>query len=134
MISDTRRVDNVETAMAVCIPELLKTLLRFGREFFVSIAGFSEESRKSCHRSKRVDPKGINLHRLASSRCDDPVADFCVHPRELHTGTSGIEKPVGRIDTDVVARSRNVRIDHAGKNGEKFLQCRGILSRRETLP
>src|SRR5258708_13103983 len=98
--------------MAVCIPELLKTLLRFGREFFVSIDGFSEESRKSCHRSKRVDPKGINLHRLASSRCDDPVADFCVHPRELHTGTSAIENPVAPNHPDVVPPPSNFRSNH----------------------
>src|SRR5260370_40903092 len=120
MVFKDRRIDDVEAAMAFCIPELLKTVLGFSSEFFISSAGFSEVSRKSGHRSERVDPEGIDLHGLAGTRCDDPVADFCIHPRELHTWPPGIQKPIGRIDTDVVARARDVRIDHAGKNREKI--------------
>ena len=52
----------------------------------------------------------------------------------MNAGYTGVEKPVGWIDTDVVARARNVRIDHAGENREKFLQRHGIVGRSEILP
>src|SRR5260370_38743712 len=39
---DARRIDDVEAVMAVRVPESLKTLLCFGREFFVRLAWFRE--------------------------------------------------------------------------------------------
>src|SRR5207302_4559382 len=62
IISDARRIDDVEAAITLGVPESLKVFPCFGREFFVSIAGPSEQPRKSGHRFERVDPQRGNLH------------------------------------------------------------------------
>src|SRR5882762_10127760 len=37
IVSDARRIDNVEAAVAARVPESLKAFLRFGHKFFVSL-------------------------------------------------------------------------------------------------
>ena len=90
--------------------------------------------RKSRHRFERANPQCVDFDGLPGAGRHYPVADFCVHPRELNARTAGVKKSIGGIDMDVVASARDVRLDHAGENRKKFLQRRGILGCRNILP
>ena len=85
------------------------------------------------HGFERVDPQRVDLHGLPRARGNDPVADFGVHPGELHAGAAGKEQTVGGIGMNVVARALHVGINNPGENWKKFLQRRGVLRGREIL-
>jgi len=56
IISNSWRIDHVEAAIALRVPEFLKILLCLGREFLVSLAWFREQAGKSANGFERVDP------------------------------------------------------------------------------
>src|SRR5690349_4651874 len=57
---------------------------------------------------ERVEPQGLDFHRLADARRDHPVADLDVHPRQRHTRRSRGEQPIA-VEPDTVARATGVR-------------------------
>jgi len=61
--------------------------------------------------AQRVVPEGIDLHRFAAPRCDHPIADLGVHPRELESGRALAQQAVVPIDADAEARAGEVALD-----------------------
>src|SRR3954462_4088567 len=94
-------VDNVEQHSTLFVPKA--RLERGPRDF--GPAQVARVTLAGCH--QRMHPKRLNLNRLADSRRHDPLADFGVHPSELHTGPAAREQAIG-ITADAVARAARV--------------------------
>src|SRR5213593_308975 len=81
-------IDNVRQITGVLVPEF----------FFESIAAFIEERLptrgKFRANGKRVQPEGLNFHRLANTRCDLSAIHARVHPGELLALFAGREQTV----------------------------------------
>ena len=88
-------------------------MLRQGRHSIEALApDFIAKARGEIfHDAQRVVPQRLNLHRLADARRHYPVADFGVHPGELHARFAGSQQPVAFFHVDAVARSLHVPLD-----------------------
>ena len=62
-------------------------------------------------------PQRVDLHRLADSWGDDPIAELRVHPGELHARLAGVQQPVRGIDVNRVTRATLVPGDDIGQTG-----------------
>src|SRR5271155_2366430 len=60
--------------------------------------------RQPFHHAQGVVPERLNLHRFAAAGRYHPIANFGVHPGELHTVRARAEQSV-RIHVDAVARA-----------------------------
>src|SRR4029077_3023537 len=113
-------IDYIEAALALLVPIARETFLHALSECFIFVCPFSQFRREPRHRMKGVEPQRVDLHRLAYTRCNRAIANFCVHPRNLASGLSCAKQPVGRIHVNAITRSAHVPIDGGGKYLENF--------------
>src|SRR5215469_14772456 len=80
---------------------------------------------KVFHNANCVVPERLNFHRLPMSRRDDPVADPCVHPGQLHARLAEIEQ-AGCVQLYSIAGAANMPVDDVSENWVKLLlnECR----------
>jgi hypothetical protein len=112
----TRNIDHIEAAVSFRVPEFLEAVLGLCREALVGIRGLIEKARKLRHCFESVDPKRVDFDRLSGAGRDDPIANLDVHPSELNTRAAGVQKTIGAIDLNVVARAGDMRVDDGDEN------------------
>src|SRR5690606_21504223 len=83
----------------------------------------------ACEQPLRVIPERIDLYGLSPTRCDDPVVDLCVHPRELVADLALSEQPILGIDTDPEARAVHVMRHDVAQYREQPLERIGVATR-----
>src|SRR5690606_3872530 len=83
----------------------------------------------ACEQPLRVIPERIDLYGLSPTRCDDPVVDLCVHPRELVADLALSEQPILGIDTDPEARAAHVMRHDVAQYREQPLERIGVATR-----
>src|SRR5437660_8158482 len=87
------------------------------------VAIFAQPSREQ---AERVVPERVDLHRFATTRCDDPVPHLRIHPGELITFFALYEQAVVWIDVNVEPRSTQMMFGDVDQNRQKKLQ-RGAI-------
>ncbi len=112
VVAEPGRIDDVIAAPALRIPKFLKPVFRFLRMRVIRFAGFLEQVREPRHRLQRINPQGIDFDGLAGARRHHPIADFCVHPGELHPRFTRVQQTVRGVHMDVIARALHVRVDY----------------------
>src|SRR4029450_12552131 len=79
------------------------------------------------NQTERIEPERVDLHRLASPRCDDPIVDFRVHPGELISIGPLTQKAVVLINTNTEARAFDVASDDLDEGRQQQAECVVIL-------
>src|SRR2546427_5717965 len=100
-----------------CSRFLCPFVVAFRRSLFVIFAQPIREQ------TECVVPKGVDLHRLAATRSDDPVPHLRVHPGKLITFLALREQAVVWIDMDVESRSAQMMFGDVDQRGQKKFQC-----------
>src|SRR5215218_964777 len=72
----------------------------------------------SLQQPKRVVPERVDFNGLASARCDDPVADLRIHPRELVALCALTQQPIARVHADAEPRAAHVMVDDVAEHGK----------------
>ncbi len=123
------RVEHVVAVAERVVPEAVEASRRSRRQFGVARPVRAQHRGERLHDAERVVPQGIDLHRLANARRHHPVIDLGVHPRQLHARFAAVEKPIGRVQVDVVARAPNVPVDDFGQHRVQIAQQRFVPGR-----
>ena len=132
VVSNSGGVDDVIATTCRSVPKLRKTMLHLRCEFCERFDGFFYQRCEAGYRLERIKPQRINLHGLSDSRRHHPVADFGIHPGELHAGFTGVKQAI-LVHMNLVARSGYVRADHLVHDREKLCEGGGVLCRRKIL-
>ena len=105
-------VDHIEAASLRRIPEPLETAPHPLRQVLPAVGGPADPSTEVGHGGQGIEPKGIDLHRLAATGGDHPPGGDRIHPGELHAAGAAGQQSIGRIDADVVAGAVDVMLQH----------------------
>ncbi len=76
---------------------------------------------------QRIVPEGVDLHRLAPPRRDDPIADLGVHPGKLVSLFALAQQPVAGIDADAKPRTREVGIGDLEQTRQEDRQTLAVV-------
>ena len=101
--ADAGIVDHVVTAMGSRVPEFCEVLPDHLCHFLERLRGFAGNRRQLGHGFERVVPQRIDFNGFADSRSYHPIADFRIHPGELHPLLAGVKKTIGRIHVNVIS-------------------------------
>src|SRR5215217_9693145 len=67
--------------------------------------------------SQRIEPERVDLDRLSTPRCDDPVVHLRIHPGQLVARFPLAQQAVGGIYADPEPRAGHVTTDDIGERG-----------------
>ena len=113
-------IDHIEKACGRVVPETLAKGCRRGA------AQGAPTLRDAAPGVERIDPERLYLDWLADAGRDHPIADSCIHPRQLHTGFARGQQPV-IVTVDAVAGATRVAFEN---RCHRELELRAIVLRQ----
>src|SRR5205085_5302679 len=89
--------------------------------------------RPGLHAGERTIPERIDLYGFTTARCNHPVINLRVHPRELHSGRALMQQPIVWINTDTIGCAPYMPCNTILECWEEFFQqcpvsCHGSVA------